>query len=95
MTIDELKAYIGFKILMGIIHLSSQYYYWKKDRYYLYGPRANRISRDRFMEIGRYLHFVDNSTLAPPGLDGYDHLGKVRLVLDYLSRQFTALYNPN
>ena len=47
------------------------------------------------MEIGRYLHFVDNSTLAPPGSDGYDRLGKVRPVLEYLSGQCIALYNPN
>ena len=94
-TIDELKAYIGFKILMGIIRLPSLYDYWKKDPYYRYGPIANRISRDRFMEIGRYLHFVDNSTLAPPGSDGYDRLGKVRPVLEYLSGQCIALYNPN
>ena len=33
-TIDELKAYIGFKILMGIIRLPSLYDYWKKDPYY-------------------------------------------------------------
>ena len=94
-TIDELKAYIGFKILMGIIRLPSLYDYWKKDPYYHYGPIANRISRDRFMEIGRYLHFVDNSTLAPPGSDEYDRLGKVRPVLEQLSKQFTALYNPS
>ena len=94
-TIDELKAYIGFKILMGIIRLPSLYDYWKKDPYYHYGPIANRISRDRFMEIGRYLHFVDNSTLAPPGSDEYDRLGKVRPVLEQLSKQFTVLYNPS
>ena len=46
------------------------------------------------MEIGRYLHFVDNSTLAPLGSNGYDWLGKVRPLLEYLSVQFTALHNP-
>ena len=80
---------------MGIICLPSLYDYWKKDPYYPYGPIANRISRDRFMEIGRYLHFVHNSTLAPPGSDGYDRLGKVRPVLEYLSGQCIGLYNPN
>ena len=47
------------------------------------------------MEIGRYLHFVDNSTLAPPDSDGYDCLGKVRPVLEFLFGQCTALYNRN
>ena len=37
------------------------------------------------MEIKRYLHFVDNSTLTSPGSNGYDHLGKMGPVLEHLS----------
>ena len=65
----------------------------KKDPYYCYGPIANLISRNRFMEIGRYLHIVGKSTLAQPEKDGYD-ICKVRPVLKYLSGWFTGLYNP-
>lgn len=81
-TIEELKAYIEFKILMGIIRSPSMYDYWKKDPYYHYGPIVNPISVDRVMEIGRYLHFVDNYKLAPIGSDGYDHLGKEKAVMN-------------
>ena len=90
-TIDDLKAYIGFYITHGDTISVRQL---EKRSYYHYGPIANRI---RFMEIGRYLHFVDNSThqIAPPGSEGYDHLGKVRPVLEHLSNQFTVLYNLN
>ena len=54
----------------------------------------------KFLEIDFYGNWkistlVDNSTLAPPGSDGYDRLGKVRPVLEHLSKQFIALYNPN
>ena len=55
----------------------------------------NWITRDRFIEIGRYLHFVDNLTSVQPGSNRYDHLGKVRPVLEHISGQFTSLYNLN
>ena len=38
---------------------------------------AGRISGNRFREPHHYLHFIDNSTLAPPGTPGYDRLVKV------------------
>jgi len=47
-TVEELQAYMGFMILIGIVHLPSIYDYWKKDKIYHYSPVASRISRDRF-----------------------------------------------
>ena len=64
-SIEDLEAYFGFNILMGINSLSSLEDYWKKDPVYHYAPVSDCISRDRFTEISRYLHFVDNSTLSP------------------------------
>ena len=64
-VIIELCAYMGFMLLIGIVHLPSLYDYWKNDEVYHYSPVASRISRTRFLELHRYLHFVDNSTLSP------------------------------
>ena len=66
--------------------------YWSSDLTLRYAPIADRISRDRFREISRYLH---NSTLQPKGSPGYDRLGKVRPVIDHLSKQFADLYDPH
>ena len=82
-TTDELKAYLGFCILMGINRLPALDDYWSSDPTLRYSPIADRISRDHFREISRYLHFVDNSTLQPKGSPGYDRLGKVRPVIDH------------
>ena len=60
-TVEELQAYIGFMILLGIVHLPSIYNYWQGDEIYHYTPVA---SRDQFFELHRYLHFADNSFLA-------------------------------
>ena len=93
-TIEELCAYMGFMLLMGIVHLPSLYDYCKNDEVYHYSPIANKISRNRFHELHRYLHFVDNSTLLPPGSPDYDRLGKVRPVADILSERVAAVYEP-
>ena len=82
-TMEELKAYLGFCLLMGITLLPALEDYWSKDPMYHYSPIADRITRDRYHDISRYLHFVDNSTLTPRGSPDYDQLGKVRPVIDH------------
>ena len=94
-TTEELKAYLGFCILMEITRLPALDDYWSSDHTLRYSPIADRIARDCFREISRYLHFVDNSTLQRKGSLGYDRLGKVRPVIDHLSKQFADLYEPH
>ena len=50
-TGDELKAYLGFCILMEINRLPAIDYYWSSDHTLRYSPIADRISRDCFREI--------------------------------------------
>ena len=94
-TIEELKAFMGFMILMGVVKLPSISDYWKRDEIFNYGPISSRITRDRFFEILRYLHFSDNSTLVAPGEDGYDKLGKIRPIIRMLNESLQALYYPH
>ncbi len=93
-TTQELQAYFGFCILMGINTLPSIEDYWKKNPVYHYAPIADRISRERFREISRYLHFTDNATLAPRASPEYDRLGKIRPVLEYLELRFSEVFTP-
>lgn len=91
----ELKAFIGFCLLMGVNRLPAIYDYWKRDPFYRYSPIADRISRKRFRDLFRFLHFADNETLVPRGVDGHDRLGKVRPLIDYLSGRFADVYHPH
>ena len=45
---EEIWAYMGFMILMGINHLPALCDYWKMDTTYCYSPVADRITRDCF-----------------------------------------------
>ena len=60
-----------------------------------YGPVADRISRDRFRKLQRYLHFVDNSTIIPRGQKGHNRLGKVRPILTYITQKCKEVYSPH
>ena len=58
--LEELKAYLGFMIVMGLNHLPEIRDYWSTDPML---HNATRITRDRFEDISRNLHFVDNTDL--------------------------------
>ena len=92
-TVEEIKAYIGFMILMGITKLPAISDYWKLDEVLHYAPIARRISKNRFFDIQRYLHFVDNSSLSPHTSPDYDKLGKIRPVITILCERFRTIYN--
>ncbi len=69
---------------MDINILPSLDDYWQRDTALRYAPIADRISRDRFRDISRYLHFVDNGTLEPRGSPSHDRIGKIRPLLTYI-----------
>ena len=91
----ELKAYFGFMIIMGINRLPEIRDYWAMDDK-LHNPFiASRITRDRFEEISRYLHFVDNSTLPARGMPGFHRLQKILPIVTAMKERFLRSYNPH
>ena len=92
---DEIRAYMGFMILMGINQLPEIRDYWSVDPKLRYAPIADRITRDRFEEITRYLHFVDNDSLPSRGEEGYSRLQKVDPVITALKKNFQSVYYPH
>ena len=84
---------MGFMILMGINKLPEICDYWSLDPKFRYAPIADRITRDRFEEITRYLHFVDNDSLPSRGEEGYSRLQKVDPVITAV-KNFQAAYYP-
>ena len=61
-TSEDLWAFFGFALLMGINRLPQIHLYWSTQPEYHYSPVADRITRDRFLAILRFMHFRDNTT---------------------------------
>jgi len=94
-TAAEIRAYIGFHILMGINRLPEMRDYWAKDEKLHYSPIASRISRSRFEAITRHLHFADNRKLPSRGEPGYNRLQKVQPIISAVKQRCTSIYLPN
>ena len=94
-TVEELRAYFGFMMLMGLYPKPAITDYWRKDPFVNYAPIADRISRDQFLQIHRHLHFSDNTLLPQLGESSYDRLGKVRPVMEKLQKRFLEIYYPH
>ena len=93
-SMAELRAYFGFNILMGIVTEPAAEDYWRRDELH-FSPIADRISRKRFRDIHRFLHFTDNTRLTSRGQPGYDRLGKVRPVMNMVQTKIRDLYKPH
>ncbi len=73
---------------MGIVQMPSIRDYWSKDETFNYKPIASRIFRNRFLDIHRFLHFVNNDTLPLYGHQNYSKIQKVKPILTCLSNSF-------
>ena len=94
-SLTEVRAYLGFMIIMGVNRLPEIRDYWSTDDKLHNQFIASRITRDRFEEISRYLHFVDNSTLPLRDDPTFHRLQKVMPVITAMKERFLTKYSPH
>ncbi|XP_062256971.1 piggyBac transposable element-derived protein 2-like [Platichthys flesus] len=88
LTLDhnELEQFIGTLVYMSVIHLPRSRMYWSIEC--RVAQVADSMSRDRWEEIKRFIHFNDNSNMAA---NIEDKLFKVRPIIDSLLQKFQDL----
>ncbi len=91
-SMEELMAFIGINIAMGIISLPSLDDYWSVEPILSHSWFRVIMSRNRFREILRYIHIVDNTTAPDRNNPTHDKLWKVRPLLDLLSENCRKMY---
>ena len=91
-TKEELMAFVGLNIAIGIISLPSIEDYWSTDPILSHSWFHVIMSRDRFREILRYVHLVNNKKAPSRSNPHFDKLWKVRPILDVLSNTAPKLY---
>ena len=68
---EELQAFIGMNIAMGILRLPQVRDYWATNEVLSTPWFPSIMPRDRFFQIMRYLHLVDSSLQRKKGEEGY------------------------
>ncbi|XP_042876341.1 piggyBac transposable element-derived protein 4-like [Penaeus japonicus] len=90
LSVSELRAYLGVRLVMGLNPKPSLSRYWSTDPLYVLPIIPQTMTRDRFEAITRHLRAVEE--YSAPAAD--DRLWKLRPVIDLLSRRFVDVYTP-
>ena len=77
---EEISAFIGLTIAMGIAKFPEIRDYWKSKGSFHMPWFASIMTRDRFEEIYRYLHLADNDKQAPRDLPNFNKLYKLGIL---------------
>jgi len=93
-TKEELIAFVGIILAMGVVQLPSADDYWSIDPILAHPWFRSVFTRFRFRQILRYLHVADNSKALQRSDPSYDKLWKVRYLVDVLSTRCLELHNP-
>uniref|UniRef100_A0A2A4J3L8 PiggyBac transposable element-derived protein domain-containing protein n=1 Tax=Heliothis virescens TaxID=7102 RepID=A0A2A4J3L8_HELVI len=92
-TVEELYKFFSIMIYMGLCYRGRIDEYWTTDT--LEMPQFRQLmSKNRFLLILRFLHFVDNDYLDLT-LHGNDRkTSKIAPILDHCNRKFKEMYVP-
>ena len=90
----EMKLFIFIQYMFGIHRMPDTAMYWSTDPLLRVPAIADVMSRNRFQKLSQYFHLNDNSKAKAKGEPGYDPLFKVRPLLDLVTNNSRAHYNP-
>ena len=93
-TKEEVLAFLGLNIAMGIVGLPELEDYWTREPLLHVPWFPSVMSSKKFKAISRFLHFTDNSSSLPRNHPDYDKLWKVRPVIDVIQSQSRKLHVP-
>jgi len=91
----EMYNFIGITLLMGLVKKPTIASYWCSDGL-LSTPAFRRfMSRDRYMLLMKFFHFVNNDNAPDPHDRNRDRLFKIRPLIDDLNEKFCRFYTPD
>ncbi|XP_069669522.1 piggyBac transposable element-derived protein 3-like isoform X2 [Periplaneta americana] len=86
---EEMKIFLAILLLSGYNTVPSKRSYWEAGGDVRNELVVNAMRRDRFLEICRFVHCVDNSKL-----NKNDKLCKLRPLINHLKSRFVKLFQP-
>lgn len=91
-TRDEMEAFVGILVLMGIVKLPRFRMYWMEDSLLHQEGVTSVMPHDRLLQIWRYFHLADNSVAPARDTPGFDKLYRVREFLNIVSHNISTEY---
>jgi len=88
---DELYAFIGFLLLLGVNKRDSLFYHWS-DNELLSSIVKNYILMNKYQLIWRFLHLYDNNSNEN---NKESSLNKNQILINYLEIKWTKLHYPS
>ena len=95
LTVNELRAFIGCLIIMGIHVLPSVDNYWSSDSILGVPEISQVMTLKRYKKIIEVIHLNDNCSAVPKGQDGYNKLHKVEPLSSALKVNLTKKYKSS
>ena len=92
-TRDEMVAFFGLCVLMGIVYKPRLTMYWSTDAVYQTDVFPSIMSRDRFLLLLRFLHFADNSAVSATQ-QRRDRMYKLKPIVDMIRDRCKSVYTP-
>jgi len=91
-TVPEMKTWLGMMLAMGIVQKKGPLSEYWSINWLTQTPGFNdTMPRNRFMQILRYIHFVDNEDTT---INKNNKMWKVQPVIDYINKRFRDAYHP-
>ncbi|XP_053995420.1 piggyBac transposable element-derived protein 4-like [Hylaeus anthracinus] len=87
LTVRELKIFLGLLLHMGTIKCPKLQNYWSTQRLFNFTCFSQHMSRNRFQEILRSLHFSSDN--RPNNC-----MNKIEPIIDYFNEKMKQLYYP-
>jgi len=91
-TLDEMVAFFGLCMLMGIVYKPRLTMYWSTDVVYRTDVFPSIMSRDRFLLL-RFLHCADNSVVSAAE-QKRDRMYKLKQIMDMICDCCKSVYTP-
>ena len=92
---EELCAFLGANLLMGINKLPTMENYWSVDEGLRNSLIQNAMTRARFLEILQNIHFaVNHKELPSKESEEFDRAWKLRPLFNHLGKYFQDMLQP-
>ena len=89
----EMEKFFGLLFAMGLVNKPTLKDYWSTDFVVRSSFHWEIMSRNRFEDILRHLHVVDNRS-SSDSFATHDHLWKIRPFIDRLLSTFKTMFEP-